>query len=158
MTPVVLRAGVIYGRNVKLIDAAHWLMKNRLMAIWRKPIWVHLLSLPDFLNCVAVAIETEHLFGIYNICDDQPLLLQEFMDRLAVHWHCAKPWRLPEFVFYAAAGVCETFATVFRTVSPLTIDIIRMGMTSVVADTSRMKQQITAKLIYPTVGEGLKIL
>jgi nucleoside-diphosphate-sugar epimerase len=158
MTPVMLRAGVIYGRGVKLIEAAHWLMKHRLMAIWRKPTWVHLLSLPDFLDCVAIAIERDHLFGVYNICDDQPLLLQEFLDRLAVHWKRAKPWRLPDFMFVAAAAVCESFATVFRTSAPLTLDIVRMGMTSVVADTSRMKQHMMAKLNYPTIDEGLTIL
>jgi len=130
MTPIVLRAGVIYGRNVKLLEAAHWLMKKRLMAIWRKPTWIHLLALPDFLNDVEISIEKD-LSGIYTICDDQPLLLQEFLDRLAVHWGCPKPWRLPAFSFYAAAFVCETFATIFRTPASLTRDMIRMSMTSV---------------------------
>jgi nucleoside-diphosphate-sugar epimerase len=44
MRPVVLRAGVIYGRGVKLTEAARWLMRNRLLAIWREPTWVHLLA------------------------------------------------------------------------------------------------------------------
>ncbi len=157
MTPIVLRAGVIYGRNVKLLEAAHWLMKKRLMAIWRKPTWIHWLALPDFLNDVEISIEKD-LSGIYTICDDQPLLLQEFLDRLAVHWGCPKPWRLPAFSFYAAAFVCETFATIFRTPASLTRDMIRMGMTSVVAATSRMKRELVPRLVFPTLVEGLTTL
>jgi len=36
--------------------------------------------------------------------------------------------------------------------------MIRMGMTSVVADTSRMKQEIQKELIYPTFRHGLAIV
>jgi nucleoside-diphosphate-sugar epimerase len=157
MAPIVLRAGVIYGRNLKLVEAARWLMRKRLMAIWRKPTWIHLLALPDFLNIVGIAIERD-VSGIYNVCDDGPLLLQDVLDRLAIHWGYPKPHRLPVFVFYIAAFVCESFATVFRTAAPVTRDVIRMGMTSVVADTRCTKRDLTAKLIYPTLAEGLKTL
>ena len=158
MTPVVLRAGVIYGQGVKLIDAAHWLMRRRLMAIWRKPTWVHLLALADFLNIIHIVIEKENLSGIYNLCDDQPMLLQEFLDRLAAHWDYPKPLRLPESAFYAAAALCETFAAIFHTATPLNRDIVQMAMTSVVADTSRMKRDIVSVLIYPTLDQGLTII
>jgi nucleoside-diphosphate-sugar epimerase len=50
MKALVLRAGVIYGRDVKLIEAAHQLAKFGLLAVWRKPTWVHLLALLDFLS------------------------------------------------------------------------------------------------------------
>ncbi len=53
--------------------------------------------------------------------------------------------------------LCEAFATLFRTATPLTRDIVRMGMTSVVADTSRMKRELLPKLILPTFVEGLKL-
>ena len=158
MIPIVLRAGVIYGSGVKLIETARWLMRRRLMAIWRKPTWLHLLALPDFLTIIRIAIEKENLFGIYNLGDDQPMLLQEFLNRLAQHWHYPKPIRLPESAFHAAAYFCETFAAVFRTATPLNRDIVRMGMTSVVADTSRMKKEIVAHLHYPSFREGTAIL
>ena len=105
-----------------------------------------------------MAIEKDALCGIYNCCDDQPLLLQDFLDTLAVHWNYRKPWRLPPWCFYAAAVVCEAFATIFHTATPLTWDIVRMGMTSVVADTSRLRREIISILIYPTLQEGLPIL
>jgi NAD dependent epimerase/dehydratase family enzyme len=141
-----------------LIETARWLMRWRLMAIWRTPTWVHLLALPDFLNIVRIGIENDTLSGIYNLCDDQPLLLQEFLDRLAKHWNCAKPYRIPDWCFYAAAVLCENFATVFHTATPLTRDIVRMGMTSVVADTGRMKREIVGELRFPTLAHGLAIV
>jgi nucleoside-diphosphate-sugar epimerase len=158
MVPIVLRAGVIYGKEVKLLQAARWLLRRRLMAIWRTPTWIHLLALPDFLHIVQIAIEKENLSGIYNLGDDRPLLLQEFLNRLADHWHYTKPVRLPESVFQAAAYLCETFAAIFHTGTPLNRDIIQMGMTSVVADTGRMKREIVAKLIYPTLDQGIALL
>ena len=158
MIPIVLRAGVIYGSDVKLIAAARWLMRRRLMAIWRKPTWLHLLALPDFLTIIGNAIEKENLFGVYNLGDDRPMLLQEFLDRLAQHWHYPKPIRLPQSAFHAAAYFCETFAAIFRTATPLNRDIVRMAMTSVVADTSRMKKEILADLRYPSFREGTALL
>jgi nucleoside-diphosphate-sugar epimerase len=158
MMPLVLRAGVVYGSGVKLIDAARWLMRRRLMAVWCKPTWLHLLALPDFLRIIQIAVEKENLRGIYNLCDDQPIVLQEFLDRLAAHWHYPRPVRLPDSAFHAAAFLCELFAALFRTPSPLNHDIVRMAMTSVVADTSRMKREIVPDLIYPSLDEGLALL
>jgi nucleoside-diphosphate-sugar epimerase len=158
MRPIVLRAGVIYGSGVKLTEAARRLMRNRLLAVWSRPTWVHLLALPDFLHIVEIATQKDDLSGVYNICDDQPLLLQEFLDRLACHWGYRKPWRLPPSSFFWAVKALETFAMLFRTGTPLTSDILNMAMTSVVADTSRMKRELLAELAYPTLVEGLKIL
>ena len=158
MHPLVLRAGVVYGRGVKLTEAARWLMRKRILAVWLKPTWVHLLALPDFLTLVERSIERDHLSGIYNLCDDRPLPLQEFLDRLATHWGYRKPWRLPAFAFYWAASLCENGAVFLHTGTPLTRDIVDMAMTSVVADTARMKQELMPQLAYPTVDQGLTIV
>jgi nucleoside-diphosphate-sugar epimerase len=158
MQPVVLRAGVVYGRGVKLIEAARRLLSMRLLAIWRRPTWLHLLALPDLLHLIKLAIERPEVYGIYNLCDDQPLLLQEFLDELAIMWGYAKPWRLPAGAFFGAAVLSEVFATVFRTAAPLNRDIVKMGMMSVVADTSRMKNELLAELSYPTLKEGRALL
>jgi nucleoside-diphosphate-sugar epimerase len=158
MKPLVLRSGVIYGRDVKLIEAARKLMRYGLFAVWRKATWVHLLALPDFLRSVEIAIERDTLSGIYNLCDDFPTTLQEFLDALATHWGYRKPRRLPAFCFHVVAGLCELLATIFHTRTPLTRDMIRMGMTSVVADTSRTKREIQHDLLYPSFKTGLSIL
>lgn len=157
MKPLVFRAGVIYGRGVKLTEMARRLMSKRLLAIWKKPTWVHLLALPDFIKIVEIGIENNDLSGIYNLCDDQPMTLQAFLDEIARHWGFKIPMRLPFFVFEITAVLCETFASIFRTNTPLTRDIIEMARTSVVADTTRMKKEIVPKLLFPTLKEGLAI-
>jgi nucleoside-diphosphate-sugar epimerase len=158
MRPLVLRAGVIYGRGVKLTDAARWLMRKRLLAIWGKPTWIHLLALPDFLTLVELSIERNNLSGIYNLCDDRPLLIQEFLDRLAAHWGYGRPWRLPAFAFYWTASICENTATLLHTGTPLTRDMVEMAMTSVVAETTRMKRDLMPQLAYPSLDQGLLIV
>lgn len=158
LLPVVFRAGVVYGKGIKLVEGAKWLLRHRLMATWRRPTWVHLIALPDFLAALQAAVENEDASGIYQVADDAPLTLQAFLDRLAAHYGYAPPWRLPGWMFFAAAWSCEAFALFFRTPAPLNRDIIRAGMTSSVADTSRMKQDLLARLAYPTLEQGLKLL
>jgi nucleoside-diphosphate-sugar epimerase len=158
MIPVVLRAGMVYGRGVLMIEAARWLLRRRLLAVWKRPTWNHLLALPDFLRGVAAAIEIDGASGIYNLADDEPRTLQDFLDVIAVHWGYPRPWRVPEWSLYAAAGCCELFASILRSASPLTRDFIRIGMVSSVADTSRMKRELLPRLEYPTLREGLSLL
>lgn len=156
--PVALRAGMIYGRGVLMIEAARWLLRHRLLAVWREPTWEHLLALPDFLSAVTATIEGTNISGIYNIADDQPVTLQEFLDTIAAHWGYPKPWRCPRWVFPAAAASCEAFASVFGTKSPLTRDFIKIGMVSSVADTMRMKRELLPQLAYPSLTTGIELL
>lgn len=158
MVPVSLRAGMIYGRGVLMIEAGRWLLRHRLLAIWREPTWIHLLALPDFLRCAVSAIEGEYVAGIYNLGDDEPLTLQEFLDTAAAHWGFRKPWRAPRWSFYVAGWCCEAFATLFRTASPLTRDFIRIGMASYVMDTTRTKQELVGTLDFPRLKDGLILL
>jgi nucleoside-diphosphate-sugar epimerase len=158
MIPVVLRAGMVYGRGVLMIEAARWLLRHRLLAVWKRPTWNHLLALPDFLRGVAAAIEIDGASGIYNLADDDPRTLQDFLDVIADHWGYPRPWRVPEWSVFAVAGCCEAFASIFGTTSPLTRDFIRIGMVSSVADTSRTKRELLPRLEYPTLKEGLSLL
>ena len=48
-TPVIFRSGIVYGREIKMVQAARWLLRHRFMAVWRTPTWAHLIALPDFL-------------------------------------------------------------------------------------------------------------
>ena len=158
MIPVVFRAGIVYGENIKLMRAARWMLQHHLMAIWKTPTWVHLLALPDFLVALQAAIENEHTRGIYQVCDDTPLLLQDLLDKLADHWKCHRAFHCPDWMFPVVGGLCETAALVLRTAAPLNRDIVRAGMTSSVADTSRMKRELLAKLAYPSIDDGLRLL
>lgn len=158
LCPLVFRAGVVYGKGIKLVEGARWLLRRRLMAIWRKPTWAHLIALPDFLAALQAAVENEHASGIYQVADDAPLTLQDFLDRLAAHFGYPPPWRLPRFMFFGAAWGCEAFALLFHTRAPLNRDIVRAGMTSSVAETSRMKLELLPRLAYPSLEEGLNLL
>jgi nucleoside-diphosphate-sugar epimerase len=158
MTPVILRPGMIYGRGVLMIEAARWLLQHRWLAVWRRPTWIHLLSLPDFLRCVESTVARTGCHGVYNLGDDRPVTLQTFLDAAADRWGCARPWRLPEWAFPAAGGLCEAAAALLGTSSPLTRDFIRIGMASYVSDTTRMRRELLPELRYPTLSEGLPIL
>jgi nucleoside-diphosphate-sugar epimerase len=158
MVPVVFRAGIVYGKGIKLIEGARWMLRHRLMAIWRKPTWAHLIALPDFQTALQSAIEGQDVRGIYQVCDDAPLTLQDFLDKLADHCHCRRAWRLPEWIFHIAGIGCETAALILHTAAPLNRDIVRAGMTSCVADNSRMKRELLKTLAYPTIAEGMKLL
>ena len=35
LTPLVLRLGMIYGRGIRMIDAARWLAERRVLAVWK---------------------------------------------------------------------------------------------------------------------------
>ena len=158
ITPVIFRAGIVYEKDIKLIRAAQWLLRRQLLATWREPTWAHLVAMPDFLAALHAAIESPSAHGIYQVCDDGPLLLQDFLDKLADHWHYSRPRRLPKWVFHTTGALCETAARLFGTTAYLNRDIIKAGMTSCVADTSRMKRELLPQLAYPTIAEGLRLL
>jgi nucleoside-diphosphate-sugar epimerase len=155
---VIFRAGIVYGKEIKLIKAARWMLRRRLLAVWKKPTWAHLIALPDFLSALRAAIELEPARGIYQACDDGPLLLQEFLDKLADHYGCPRPWRLPAWMFQAAGITCEAAALALRMPAPLNRDLVKAGMTSCVADNSRMKRELLPVLAYPTVEQGIELL
>ena len=106
MVPVVFRAGIVYGKGIKLVEGAHWMLRHRVMAIWKKPTWAHLIALPDFLTALQCAIEGQDVHGIYQVCDDAPLTLQDFLDKLADHYSCPRPWRRASWVRRANCFPC----------------------------------------------------
>src|SRR2546427_11384376 len=124
MVPVVLRVGAVYARGVKMVEAARWLLRHRLLAVWRRPTWEHLLALPDFHAAAMAAIEGEHVSGVYNLGDDQPVTLQEFLDTVAGHWGFPKPWRLPGWCFPLAGAGGEGVAALFGTAAAPTPGLV----------------------------------
>ncbi len=157
-TPVILRLGMVYGRGILMIDAARWLAKRRLLAVWNEPTWIHLISTADYLSAVEAAITKSDARGIYHVGDDQPVTLQTFLAEACKAWGHPSPHRLPLPLIYLAAGLCEAFAMILRTRSPLTRDFISIGRVSYYGDTSRMRQQLLPTLQYPTLAEGIGTL
>src|SRR5438477_11917432 len=61
-------------------------------------------------------------------------------------------------MFYIAGLGVEMPALILRTPAPLNRDIVRAGMTSCVADTSRMKREVLPTVAYPTIEQGISLL
>jgi nucleoside-diphosphate-sugar epimerase len=157
-TPVVLRLGMVYGRGILMIEAARWLARRRLLAVWREPTWIHLVSTPDFLRATEAAARKDGVEGIYHVGDEQPVTLQHFLDEACRVWGYRRPWRLPVPLIYTAAGLCELFASVFRTKSPFTRDFITIGRVPYCGETARMRAELVPELVYPTLESGLDTL
>jgi nucleoside-diphosphate-sugar epimerase len=157
-TPVSLRPGMIYGKNILMLDAGKYLMKKHLLAVWKRQTWIHLISIDDFLEAAKQAVIKESVSGIYQLGDEKPLYLQDFLDLMAEHLGYAKPWRLPVWCIFTAAQLVEIYARIFHTKSPLTKDFIKIGMVSYTGDITRMKKELLPILKYPSIDKGIKIL
>jgi nucleoside-diphosphate-sugar epimerase len=156
--PVVLRLGMIYGRGILMIDAARWLARRRLLCVWREPTLYQLLSTADFLRAVDAAIFKPGVRGIYHVGDEQPVTLQKFLDEACRVWGYHRPVRVPFSMIYMAAWLCERFASLARTPSPLTRDFVRLGRVSHWGDTGRARKELIPHLLYPTLETGLSTL
>ncbi|MBI2819863.1 MAG: NAD(P)-dependent oxidoreductase [Acidobacteria bacterium] len=158
LEPVILRAGTIYGRGVLMVEAARWLMQRRLLAVWPQPTWYHFLSIMDFLAAAEAAVRKQALHGVYNVGDDQPATIQDFLDRAADHWRLPRPWRVPKALVHVGAACVEFGALVLRTPAPFTRDFVRLGMVPHVMDTARMRRELLPSLTYPTINEGMSAM
>jgi nucleoside-diphosphate-sugar epimerase len=157
-TPVVLRLGMVYGRGILMIDAARWLAKRHLLCVWREPTLMQLVSTADYLGATEAAIFKPGVRGIYHVADEQPVTLQHFLDEACRVWGYARPVRVPLWVIYTAAALCEWLAMIARTPSPLTRDFIRIGRVSHWGDTRRAREELIPRLEYPTLTAGLSTL
>ena len=156
--PVVLRLGMVYGRGILMMDAARWLARRRLLCVWREPTLMQLISKADCLRAVEAAIVKSGVHGIYHVGDEQPVTLQHLLDEACRVWGYPRPRRVPLWLVYAAASLCEGFALVARTPSPLTRDFIRIGGVSHYGDTRRTREELIPHLQYPTLESGLSTL
>lgn len=157
-TPVVLRLGMIYGRGILMIEAARWLARRRLLCVWREPTLLQLLSTPDFLRAAEAAIVQPAVHGIYHVGDDQPVTVQEFLDRACAVWGYPSPVRIPYSLIYSGACACEIGATIARTPSPLTRDFVRLGRVPHWGDTRRARAELVPDLMHPNLESGLSTL
>src|SRR5262245_16124942 len=157
-TPVVLRLGMVYGKGILMIEAARWLARHRLLAVWREPTIMQMLATEDYLRATEAAIVRHGVRGIYHVGDEQPITLQHFLDEACRVWGCARPMRVPLWLVYLSAALCEAGALVLRTRAPLTLDVIRAGRVSHWGDTRRARAELLPELRYPTLESGLETL
>lgn len=155
---VSLRVGMVYGKGILMIDAARWFAKYKLLGIWKKPTWIHLISTIDFLESTRNAIIKEGIKGIYHIGDEGKQTLQEFLDDCTKYWGYKKPWRMPINLILFVARVFEIFSLVLGTRSPLTRDFVEIGRVSYYGDTTRMRKELLVKLNYLNYQEGIQTM
>src|SRR5262249_40246985 len=91
LTPIVVRAGVVYGRGILMVDVARWLAERRLLCVWPQPTLFQLISSVDFVRACEAAIDVPHARGIYHVGDERPVTIQEFLDTACRVWGCARP-------------------------------------------------------------------
>jgi nucleoside-diphosphate-sugar epimerase len=152
--PVVLRLGVVYGRDVLLIEAARRLARRGLLGVWREPTMLQLIAVPDYLQATEAAIRNPSAAGIYHVGDERPLTIQEFLDGLCEEWGYRRPWRVPMWSAHLAAAACELFALCAGTKAPLTPDIVALGRVSHWGDTRRTRLDLAPQLVCPTFSVG----
>jgi len=152
---VSLRVGMVYGKGILMIDVGQWFARHWLLGIWKKPTYIHLISKKDFTDATIAAIIKPDIYGIYHLGDEGVQTLQEFLDHITVYKGNHKPWRMPVWMITTAARISELFSSLLGTRSPLTVDFIRIGMTSYYGDTSRMRKELLPELTYRTYKEGI---
>ena len=152
--PISLRVGMVYGRDILMMRAAQWLARRRLLGVWREPTPIHLISREDFCAATTAAILANDATGIYHLGDEGRITLQEFLDTACRQWGCAPPWRMPLWLIYLAASLCETASRLFKVRAPLTRDFIDIGRVSYYGCTVQMRRELLPRLKYPTLHEG----
>jgi len=157
-TPIVLRFGTVYGRGILMIEAARWLAKHRLLAVWREPTLMQMLSAEDFLRATEAAIVKPGVEGIYHVGDEEPVTLQQFLDQACRVWGYPRPMRVPVWLVDLTAVLCEAGATIAGTRAWFTRDFVRLGRVPHWGDTSRARRELIPTLAYPTVKSGLSTL
>ncbi len=155
---VSLRLGMVYGKGILMIDTARWFAKYNILGIWKKPTWIHLISIPDYLEATKQAIIKENIEGIYHIGDEGKQTLQEFLDSATKHWGYRKPVRMNLKIIMFVAKLFEIFSFLFGTKSPLTKDFVKIGMVSYYGDTTRMRSELLTDLKYKTFKDGIETL
>lgn len=155
---VSLRLGMVYGNGILMIDAARWFAKRRILGVWRRPTWIHLISKDDYLETTKQAILKENVNGIYHVGDDGVQTLQQFLDDATKAWGYPPPKRMPLGLIMFVARIFEFFSFAFGTKSPLTRDFIKIGSVSYYGDTTRMREELLPELKYKTYMEGMETL
>jgi nucleoside-diphosphate-sugar epimerase len=156
--PISLRVGMVYGRGILMIEAARWLAKRRLLGVWKERTQIHLISKADFCSACTAAITNDAASGIYHIGDEGNVSLQEFLELACRQWGFGQPWIMPLWLIYTAAGLCEIYARITGSVSPLTRDFIDIGRVSYYGDTERMRNDLLPVLKYPRITDGISSL
>jgi nucleoside-diphosphate-sugar epimerase len=101
---VVLRYGAFYGPDTGTLDAAATseIRRRRMPVIGGGTAWWSFLHVDDAADATALALE--HGRGIYNIVDDEPAPVHEWLPALASLLGASPPFRIPAWLARFVAG------------------------------------------------------
>jgi nucleoside-diphosphate-sugar epimerase len=102
---IVLRYGAFYGPKTGLFDGPmiDRLRRRRVPLIGDADGWWSFLHIDDAAAATAIAIE-RGAAGIYNIVDDEPAPVREWLPALAAMLGAKPPWKVPKWLARIAAG------------------------------------------------------
>ena len=101
---VALRYGAFYGHGTGMFDAAliDQVRKRRFPMIGGGTAWWSFLHIDDAAEATALAVQRGN--GVYNIVDDEPAPVHEWLPALADMLGAKRPFRLPAWIARIAAG------------------------------------------------------
>jgi 2-alkyl-3-oxoalkanoate reductase len=103
---IVLRYGAFYGLDTGLFDATFigQIVRRRVPVIGNGNGWWSFLHIDDAATATALAIERGEAANIYNIVDDDPALVREWLPALAAMLGAKPPRRVPAWLGRLVAG------------------------------------------------------
>jgi nucleoside-diphosphate-sugar epimerase len=137
---VALRIGFLYGSDVP--STRHMIDQAR---AGRMFVPAGLSGIGPFVHnddaaaAIVAAIERPNVSGVYNVVDNQPMPMTDFISQLAAAVAAPRPKTMP--------------AWVVKLMAPL---IAALAGSRLVLDNSKAKRELGWTPLYPTVAEGLK--
>src|SRR5258706_3648977 len=103
---VVLRYGGFYGSNTGLVDGAfiEQIARRRVPVIGDGNGWWSFVHVEDAAAATALAIERGKAGNIYNIVDDEPALVREWLPALATMLGAKRPRHMPGWLARLVGG------------------------------------------------------
>lgn len=137
---VALRYGLLYGPDVPSTQALVPMLRYRVAAAPRFPGARHsFIHLEDAVEATLLAARHPNPAPVYNVTDDQPISMTDFMCENAAALGAAPPWPFP--------------ADLFRRLMPFAAAFFGCSLP---ISNSRARSDLGWELRYPTVQDGLR--